>query len=69
MWPFGARKKHIDTRKDEIEELRLSVSADRYELHKNLIKLDDAAKALDAPGVRGMLNNVFQRLDEGKNRG
>lgn len=69
MWPFAHKHHREDSRDKEIEELRLSVSADRYQLHKNLIKLDDATKALDGPRVRGILNDVFSRLDEGKGRG
>jgi len=67
MWPFRSRERK-PSRHAEIEELKSAVSNDRTELYKNLIKLDRATKSIETEGVRGMLGEMFQRLDERKNR-
>lgn len=67
MWPFHREAKK-PSRNPEIERLQSSVSSKRNELYKNLLKLDDATKSIEAEGVRGMLGEMFQRLEEGKSR-
>lgn len=68
VWPFKKSEKAI-SRQDEIERLKSDVSSERYQLYKNLVKLDDATKSFEAEGVRGMLGEMFLRLGEGKARG
>lgn len=67
MWPF--RNKPKLTRNPEIEQLRLAVSKDRSHYYESLVKLDDATKAFDKEGVRGMLGEMLSRMDEGHHRG
>jgi len=67
MWPFHREPKK-PSRNPEIERLQTAVSSKRNELYKNLLKLDDATKSIEAEGVRGMLGEMFQRLEEGKRR-
>ena len=65
MWPFHREAKK-PSRNPEIERLQSSVSSKRNELYKNLLKLDDATKSIEAEGVRGMLGEMFLRMDEGR---
>lgn len=67
LWPFHRQHKK-PSRNPEIDRLQSAVSNKRNELYKNLLKLDDATKSLEAEGVRGMLGEMFQRLEEGKRR-
>lgn len=68
VWPFKKSEKNV-SRQAEIEKLKNAVSSERYQLYKNLVKLDDATKSIETEGVRGMLVEMFLRLEESKNRG
>jgi hypothetical protein len=68
VWPFKKSEKNV-SRQAEIENLKNAVSSERYQLYKNLVKLDDATKSIETEGVRGMLVEMFLRLEESKNRG
>ena len=67
MWPFRKEPKK-SSRNPEIDRLQSAVSTKRNELYKNLLKLDDATKSIEAEGVRGMLGEMFRQIDEGKRR-
>jgi hypothetical protein len=67
MWPFRSRQRK-PSRDQEIETLKSAVSSKRTELYKNLVKLDDATKSIEAAGVRVMLGEMFHKIDEGKKR-
>lgn len=67
MWPFRSRERK-PSRTKEIDKLKSAVSAERNELYKNLVKLDDATKSIEAAGVRVMLGEMFRKIDEGKRR-
>lgn len=66
-WLFLNRSK-LPSRQGEIDSLKSAVSTERYELYRNLVKLDDATKLIDTSGVRGMLGDMFRRIDEAKKR-
>lgn len=63
IWPFRKGKKA------EVEHLRKQVGEARTNLYNNLFKLDNATQALETEGARGMLNDMYKQLDEGKKRG
>ena len=67
MWPF-TRKPRVVSRQPEIDALKNAVSGDRYELYRNLVKLDDATKRIETSGVRVMLGDMFRQIDEAKRR-
>lgn len=68
VWPFKKSEKNV-SRQAEIENLKNAVSSERYQLYKNLVKLDDATKSIETEGVRGMLVEMFLKLREGQERG
>lgn len=68
MWPFRSREVK-PSRDKEIERLKSAVSTERYQLYKNLVKLDTATKSIETAGVRVMLGEMFRKIDEGKKRG
>ena len=66
-WPFTNRPKPA-SRQPEIDALKSAVSGERYELYRNLVKLDDATKRIETSEVRVMLGEMFQRIGEARKR-
>lgn len=67
VWPFSKSGKKLRKNK-EVETLEVEISKERTKLYGNLVRLEDATRSIETEGVRGMLGDMFLRLEEGRHR-